>query len=256
MDAALSRLVTASDTASPYQRRGMAAYRSHAALQGARTLAVAFPVIENILGNENFQGLARSLWRAHPPQHGDLGQWGEEMAAHIESLNDLVLAEPYLADLARLEWALHRAERAADDAAEPASMALLLSEDPDSLGLRLAPGAGSCPSPWPVASLIEAYRRQLPVPGTLLDKGEAETAIYWRKGWRGSVRQAKTGEERFLAALLRGETLAVALASAEDFDFGGWLTPAFQEGLLLRVFQVSAPAKGVKPDQANGHSEE
>lgn len=241
MAEALRRLGPTSGATGTYQRRGMAAYRSHASLQSARALAVVYPAIASVLGDENFQGLARSLWRAHPPQRGDLGQWGGEMAAHIARLDDLSQAEPYLADLARLEWALHRAELAADDDAEPASFALLVDEDPDDLGLTLAPGAGSFHSPWPVASLLQAHRDGRSALDTPSDQAIPEAAIYWRQGWRAVFRAAQAGEARFLDALLAGQTLAAALAGAHDFDLGGWLTPAVQEGLLLKVVRVSKP---------------
>lgn len=239
MEDALNLVVEPEADPNPHLRRGMAAYRSHATLQSARVLAAAYPAIESILGEENFLGLARSLWRAHPPRRGDLGRWGEELAGHIENLRELAEAEPYLSDVARLEWALHSAERAADDHADTASFELLTKVDPAGLDLVLAPGAGSLQSRWPVVSMLEAHRQDKG-PACLPDiGGKGETAVYWRGGWRGRVRHAQTGEAAFLATLRLGRSLAAALAGADTLDFGAWLTAAVEEGLLLRALERS-----------------
>ncbi len=225
--------------------RGLAAYRSHAAAQATRTLGAAYPVLARLLGEENFAALARKLWAEQPPVRGDLAQWGGVLAQQMEQMPELAAAEPYLADVARTEWALHEAASAADTEADPPSYALLATTDPAELSLVLAPGTVCVPSRWPVVTLIDAHRvdpPELARAARSLAAGLGETALVWRQAYRPRLRLAHTGEAAFLSALQAGHSLHHALAQAPAFDFAAWLAPAVQDGLLLGVVARPGPA--------------
>lgn len=218
--------------------RGLAAYRSHAAAQATRTLEAAYPVLAHLLGDENFDALARKLWSEQPPLRGDLALWGGALAPLIEQLPDLVAAEPYLADVARTEWALHEAATAADAEPDPQSYGLLGSVDPEDLSLVLAPGTACLDSRWPVVTLIDAHAGDPPDlerAARCLAAGVAETALVWRQAYRPLLRIAQPGESSFVAALLAGQSLQQALDQAAALDFQAWLAPAVHDGLLLGV---------------------
>lgn len=228
----------ADDASSTHLWRGMAAYRSHAAAQSVRTLVVAYPVLAQLLGEENFDALARQLWQTQPPQHGDLARWGGSLVRLIGQLPGLLAAEPYLADVARTEWALHEAATAADVGPDPQSYALLAGTDPAALWLTLAPGTACIASRWPVVTLIEAHDGGPPalaLAARRLAEGRAETALVWRPVYRPRLRAAQAGEAAFIAAVSAGQSLLDALTGAGDFDFHAWLAPAVHEGLLLGV---------------------
>lgn len=230
----------AGDASPSHLRRGLAAYRSHAAAQAVRTLAAAYPVLAQLLGEDNFDALARRLWQVQPPLHGDLTRWGGSLTMLIGSW---LAAEPYLADVARTEWALHEAATAADAELDPQSFALLAGTDPAALRLTLAPGTVCITSRWPVVTLIEAHDSQPPalaLAARRLADGLAETALVWRPAYRPRLRIAQAGEAAFLAAVAAGHSLLDALTRTGDFDFHAWLAPAVHEGLLLRV-QASGP---------------
>jgi len=235
-DEALDQLATPGAPDRNFMWRGIAAYRSHAAAQAVRSLGAAYPVVEYLVGPENFEALSRLLWRERPPQGGDLAQWGAALAAQIEVLPDLVADLPFLADVARVEWALHSMTTLGDAQAEPASFALLAQEDPENLRLDLAPGTACFSSAWPVVTLIEAQRSR-----SSLQVPSSETARVWRSGWRPRLCNAQPGEPAFLRAVQEGKSLGAALGSAPGFDFNAWLAPAVQAGLLLRV--VLNPAR-------------
>ena len=91
----------------------LAAYRGNAAAIAECALAAAYPTVQQLLGDESFAQLARALWHHAPPQCGDLACWGDALPGWIEG--DAQLAgEPYLADVARVDWAVHAIEQAAD----------------------------------------------------------------------------------------------------------------------------------------------
>jgi hypothetical protein len=223
-----------------FQWRGVAAYRSNAALLAIRALGSAYPVLARLLGEENFDAVTRAFWQAQPPRRGDLAQWGQALAGYIESMPGLAEAEPFLGDVARVEWALHEAATAADATADHASFRLLASTDPALLRLELATATGCHPSRWPVVTLIEAHVCEPPALETAARRlacGHGETALVWRKGYRPMLRETQAGEAAFILAVQQGQSLHDALAQAADFDFSSWLAVAVRDGLLLRVAQ-------------------
>ncbi len=230
-DAALRQL--AGGETDRFLWRGLAAYRSHAAGQAERSLQAVYPVLQRLLGEEDFGALARWFWRVAPPTRGDLACWGEALAQQLHEQPELVADQPWLVDIARTEWALHRAATAPDALPDRSTFALLASTDPERLQLILAPGCCCLPSVWPVVSLIHGTVRETP------SLGAGETAVVWRAGWRPEVRAACPGEASFVQALQQGHSLAAGLSAAPDLDFSAWLAPAVHEGLLMRVL-VSA----------------
>ena len=215
--------------------RGQKVYQAngHALARGA--LRAAYPVLAQLLGDESFDALAGALWHAQPPLRGDVAQWGGTLADWVRA-SDQLATEPYLADVATLEWALHRAASAADGLADAASFALLTEHDPAHLWLVLAPGCATLGSAWPVVSIVTAHLFQTPSlahVGQLLRDGVGEEALVWRSGLRPLVREMQAGEAALLAALLQGHTLGSALDVAPGLDISAWLPMAVQTGLLL-----------------------
>lgn len=230
--------------AAKHWERGLQAYRSNGLLLAQRVLAAAYPVTGELLGDENFEALARSLWQQHPPERGDLAQWGAAFAALLAATPDLVREEPYLPDVARTEWALHEAGTAADGLPDTGSFRRLVDGDPSRLTLVLCPGSQSIASPWPIVSIVQAHLTGDPAldeAARLLRNRIGETALVWRQGLTPRLRQAHAGEAAFMAALHGNACLLDALAAAPAFDFDAWLAPAVQEGLLLACALCGRP---------------
>lgn len=217
--------------------RGLKAYQSNGHALAERALLAAYPVLAQMLGGESFAALARALWHACPPQRGDVAQWGDTLADFVATSPQLA-DEPYLANVARVEWALHTCASAADAELQPATLALLGSHNLDTLRLQLAPGTTVVCSPWPTASLVQAHLQTgvtLAEAATRLRAGQAEDVVVWRQGYRPRLRQAVPGEVVFVFTLLQGHSLGLALDAAPQLDINGWLTDAVQSGLLLAV---------------------
>lgn len=196
--------------------RGLAAYRNNLRALARQALAVPFARLRDALGDDEFAVLAWSFWRAHPPRCGDLGEWGGDLARFlVERAGE----DSGLPDLARLDWALHRAERAADAELDALSLNLLGTVAPEDLWLQLRPGVA------------------------LLAQREGAVLV-WREGWRGRFRALPAGDAAFMRAVLGGMHIAAALQAAlevkgsgaePDFDFGAWLQAALQNAWLQGV---------------------
>ncbi len=222
--------------------RGIKAYKANGHALASGALLSAYPVVAQLLGDESFSDLVRALWHAHPPARGDIAQWGGDLPAFLENSAQLQ-DEPYLPDVARVEWALHQCAGAPDAKPDLASVALLTTHDPEHLHLCLAPGCAVVRSAWPVASIVGAHVDGSPSiqeAGVQLRRGEAQDAVVWRAGLRPRTRLAQVGEGDMLLALLQGLSLAQALDAAPGLDFGQWLPLAVQTGLLLAVCASAA----------------
>ena len=232
-------------------QQGLDAYRGNAAAIAERTLAAAFPTVQQLLGEPSFAQLARLFWLRQPPRCGDLALYGDGLPDWIA--NDAQLAsEPYLSDVARVDWAVHAIEHAADVAAPPAGLSLLAQLDPSQLSLRLRPGLAVVVSRWPVVTIWQAHRsdeadRFAPVRQAFANQA-AETALVSRPQWRASVCVLDEATARFMAALQEGAALAAALdAGGEAFAFEPWLHDAVRQQWLQAVEPaVDTPSGGAR----------
>jgi hypothetical protein len=225
---------------------GLAAYRSNAGAMAERALAAAYPTLAALVGDESFAALARHFWHAHPPQRGDLGLWGDALPRFIADSAQLA-DEPYLADSARLDWALHCASRAGDvTPPERPALQALASADPACLHAQLAPGAAVVTSAWPIVTVWRAHHG-----GASLDDARAalsaqrgECAFVWRDdAFAVQLDRLDEDEAAFTAALSGGQSLAAALdAAGAAFAFDRWLARAVGARWLF-AFQPEPPAR-------------
>lgn len=215
---------------------GIAAYRGNAAAIAARALAGAYPTVAELIGAESFAALARDLWRTNPPERGDLGEWGGVLPAFIAASAQLA-EEPYLADCAALDWAVHRASRAADAVQGPLlPIEALADTDPARVALRLHPGAAIVESAAPIVAIWLAHQRPADDAERFADVRaafaaesgpRAETAFVWREGLRVRVTALDRADLAFTRALIEGGPLAAALdATDPSFAFDRWLPHA------------------------------
>jgi len=194
--------------------RGLQAYRVNAQALSAKTLAAVYPQLQALLGEASFEAMAWAFWRACPPSQGDLARGGGALG-EVLAAQDGMDAEPL--DRARLEWALHQAEAAADVELDAASLGLLASVEAADLTLRLRPG-------------VQVLALQSTGP-----------LLVWRKGWRAHSAPLTRAEAALMQALLDGLDLDRALSLAgSDLDFSAWLQASLREAWLHRAERLSA----------------
>lgn len=222
--------------------RGLAAYRANAHALAHRALAAALPTFETMVGADQLPALARAFWQAHPPRCGDIAEWGDALPDWLAE--QPALAEwPWLPDAARLDLAVHRAERAADDPLDAASLGRLGDHDPAALRLLPAPGLALVTSAWPIVTMFHAHRAlacgdadALDPVREALDAATAEAALVCRHGWRAEVTRLDPADQLFMRHVLAGHDLSVALdAAGPAFDFAGWLHRALAGAWLKGV---------------------
>ena len=235
----------AGQTSNAYNPRGLQVYQANRAVLADRTLASTYPVIAQLIGGASFAPLARHYWQQHPPQRGDMGQWGARLPEFLAAAPQLA-EEPFLADVARTEWALHHAATAPDAVLDAASFALLANaDDAQPVGLALCPGVFMLASAYPVVSIINAHLSGEPTLGEAaakLQAGQGEHALVWRQGFKPKARALSVGQYQLILALHNSMALGPALDQAmridSAFDFNTWLTQAVQTGLVTGAIHL------------------
>ena len=238
---------------------GLRAYRGNAGALAERALGAVFITVQAMLGVPNFKHLAREFWRAHPPQCGDMGEWGGAFPCWLQ-VHAAFAEWPWLADCARLDLAIHHCERAADAALDAASLNLLQSVDPAQLHMSLMPGTAALSSPWPIVTIHRAHQWAAEPAGAgeracggfdevrnALQAQRGEGLVVARGGWRACVHGVDEATLAWTRGLLEGAPLSQSLERAgAGFDFATWLALALREGWIVGVHR-SAAAASVDP---------
>ncbi len=204
-------------------------YRNNVVVSLSEALAVGFPVIEKLVGPTFFSAMAGVFVRAQPPVSPVLAMYGAQFAAFLESFPP-VAHLPYLADTARLEYALREAYHAAD--ARPAAPERL--QDPRLLDARLtlAPSTRLIVSPYPIHAIWRANTE----PGAPQARGGAEAVLVTRPDWDPKPVTVTPQAARFLSAILDGETFGAALeAAGEGLDLAALLTLLIGTKSITRI---------------------
>jgi hypothetical protein len=203
-------------------------YRNNVAVGLTEALAAGFPVIGKLVGEAFFQAMAGVFLRAHPPRSPVLARWGDAFPGFLKRFEP-VAHLPYLADTARLEYALREAYHAAD--ASPVPPEALSRPDLVSARLRLAPATRIVASRYPIHAIWRANTDPTAPPA----RGGTETVLITRPDWDPWPRLIAPEAARFIAALLAGETVSAALdAAGAAHDLAATLT------LLLDTKSITA----------------
>ena len=92
----------------PDPGNGMKVYRSNLIFGMLQALKDTYPFCLALLGENNFNFLGREYIYGHPSTHSDLTHYGEGLGDFLSGRPE-IKAWPFLADVAKLEWALDRA---------------------------------------------------------------------------------------------------------------------------------------------------
>ncbi|MFN6953018.1 MAG: DUF2063 domain-containing protein [Albidovulum sp.] len=189
-------------------------YRNNVTVSLTDALRQAFPVLRKLLGDTFFAAMAREHLRAHPPTSPVLMFYGRAMPGFLETFPP-VAHLPYLADVARLELALRESYHAADaEAVPPEARRALAPERLLDTRLTLAPAVRLVRSRWPVHAIWSANMRGTAVPRV----AEAQDVLILRPEFDPEPQLLPEGAAPFVAALLAGKTIGVALDGAPAFD--------------------------------------
>lgn len=214
-----------------------ARYRGNLVATWEKTLTAAFPVLQQLVGDEFFAALCRAFGHAHPSDNGDLNVFGAQFAQFLADFPH-VAQYPYFPDMARLEWAVHEAYYAADGrSVAPQDLLAMAPDVLDQTRFRLHPACALIDSPWALAPLWFAHQDQSET-GFPAQLDVASHVLVCRPAWKPQVIELSAAQFTLLATLADGQTFGGALDAAlqkdEEFDVIG----ALQQCLALALLQA------------------
>src|SRR5262245_8997962 len=125
-------------------------YRNHVFTSLTEALVTTYPVVCRLVDRKFFGFAADRYIRQQPPTGPCLHEYGGGFADFLANFPPAT-GHPYLADIARLEWAMNAVLHADDvPAIEPAALACVPAEDVGRLVFRTDPSAAWLESRWPV----------------------------------------------------------------------------------------------------------
>ena len=83
-------------------------YRNTFVTGVTKALRLSYPAIHRLVGNDFFEGAAGVFIARHPPCAAYLDEYGADFPQFLRGFQPAAALE-YLADVARLEWAVNRA---------------------------------------------------------------------------------------------------------------------------------------------------
>jgi hypothetical protein len=217
-----------------YRRNVFANYRN--------ALGATYPVVRRLVGRPFFDAAADEFVRAHPSRGGDLNVYGDAFGAFVARYPP-ARELPYLADVARLEWAIDEAQRAADSTRAPdivlAALAIAPPERLPALRMRLAPSCRLVASEFPVLRIWQVNQPKCEG-GERVSLADGPDHVLVRRDAVGiSLQPIPAADFAWLAALAERLPLAMAIDRAQGvaaaFDLGAALHTYIEDGTIAAV---------------------
>jgi hypothetical protein len=210
-------------------------YRNNVFSSLHKVIEDAFPVIKRLVGKEFFKYLASNFIKEFPMTQQNLEDYGESLEQFLckfEPAKQL----PYLPDMARLEWAFHKAatcEKAAT--INTNSLSSIKQADYFNLKFTSHPSVSLVSSPYPIGKIWEMNRQSEPEPIDLSKENAAHLlCIHLHKKRTIQVIPINIQEFRFLISLKEGKnlyhTFEGAVALDPDFDLVSTLNKYLELG--------------------------
>lgn len=131
-------------------------YQNNARETFRKALLASFPVVERLVAEACFSGLALKYMREHPSRSGDLQKFGATFPDFLAEIY-ATTRFAYLADVAHLEWALEEVHLEPDEGVLDATeLSSVPPEDHPTLVFRVRKALRLLRSPYPILSIWRA----------------------------------------------------------------------------------------------------
>jgi Putative DNA-binding domain len=218
--------------ADPYARLNV--YRNNTYTSLTAVLLAVFPVTARLLHERYFRYACHAFISSSPPTEPRLSNFGAEFPEFLSRFENL-RAMPFVADTARLEWAIAAALDAEQAPRVPIS-SLLDIEDPTAMTLGFQPSLRLFISRWQVASIWSAHQNTAEPELDFAMGLDVERIALWRNGTSIRMLLLDKAGFAFLRSAIRGLSLETAASRAVRFDplfdLAAALARLFSEGLV------------------------
>jgi len=213
-------------------------YRHHVLTSLTDVLQGTFPVICRLVDERFFRYAADAYIRQYPPEAPCLFEYGTHFPAFLAAFPPCRRLE-YLADVARLEWALHRALHAEvrPTSLDPAKLGSLAPHEVAQLTFQFDPSVTLLNSPWPIDQIWRVNQADEEVYAPV-DLNEEGVSLEIRR-WENDVgfRRLDPAIYTFRSTLATGHALAraaeAALGASQEFDCVAALHELLTDGVII-----------------------
>ncbi len=219
---------------------GLSIYQNNLKAIANRALTIAYPVLEQLVGESTLRLLAQRLLKTEKNCSGDWGDWGSNLASTIQE-SELADDFPFLIEVATFEWRRHQANRASEIRFDRDSLALLESCDPADLHLQLPSSLHLQASDFPVDTLWQAHQdsnnREELLKTLTHELKNTENKYYYiifSTGLHASHRRIDQQEHQWISSILSGRSLHELLTQQPSFDFSNWLKKAIENHYITQ----------------------
>ena len=222
---------------SPSPRR-FAVYRNNVVVGLTEALKANFPAVARIVGDTFFLAMARVYASSAPPTSPVLLGYGSGFADFIDGF-ERAAELPYLADIARFEWAWLEAYHAAEaESLGTEALATVAPEQASGLLLELHPSLRLMRSAYPILT-IWSMNIGLKEVGPVDFDLDSEDVLVLRPGAEVIVRTLPPGAHEFINELRQGrslgEAMVLALAGAPEFDLAANMRELISAGAITGI---------------------
>jgi hypothetical protein len=217
-------------------------YRNNTLISLTEALKANFPVTVRLVDERFFRWVAQDFIRHHPPREPRLALYGAALPAFLAAV-PACRTVPYLAEVARLEWAICQSLQA--EQLNPCSPERLsgLGGEAGAARLILQPALQLVPARWPVMEIWMAHQSD-PVEISDSIVRQASHVQVMRHDDRVRLTPLQAGRFAFRRRLARGLCLQAALewAVSRDpaFSPAHELASLFAENIVTKII----PAQG------------
>jgi hypothetical protein len=213
----------------------LAIHRHHIASSLARALATTFSTVQALVGEEFFRQAAQAFARDVPPTQPVLAEYGADFPAFVAGYAP-AQGLPYLADVARLDWALNTAFYSPRGRRLSATeLAAVPPEELTAAGVPLAAGTTLLRSVYPLDLIWAASQPGAPDTPVDLAHGPVRLLVLRHAEEAGFIILSE-GEAAFVAALQEGQSLEKATGAAFAAETGFDLARCFSRLLACEAF--------------------
>ena len=216
----------------------IAIYRNTVFSNYRNALGATYAVVRQLVGAPFFNAAVDAYVLAVPSLGGDLNVYGgdfPDFLANYPHASNL----PYLADVARLEWAVDAAGRAADAAGSPESLLAALARVPAeqvvAQRFALDPSCHFLRSTYPVLRIWQVHQPGFAGDAAVAFDAAPDHLVVRREAGAVIIERLPPGDHALLCTLQCGGDLATALDAAVAADPGFDLGTALRAGIANRT---------------------
>ncbi len=229
---------------------------------GINALKIGFPTVYGLLDESDFRRLATEYLKAYPKTCFDWADYGEHLSMFMYDI-DALSGQPFLPEIAELDWQLLHIERANDREFDAESFSLMQSHDLTSLIFIPAPGLLVNQALFPLVELYElvhVYNQpQNKMNATVQEEkklhlnkinnlinnaiktGVYRSIVLWREQYKGLFSYCDKQAHDAFVGIQKGDTIADVFSyfNEDETALTNWLQQSIETQKIMGINLLS-----------------